>query len=105
MRVETGGLVFDDSDKRCTIVVKAAERNDQLSFLACVSVYDVATGHAKWYYGFTDRHLLDYDDHTKRQHITYIMRSGGKVYSLLEDLETMAEYLKGLKGLNLNEYQ
>ena len=32
MRVETGGLVFDDDDKRCTIMVKAAERNDQLSF-------------------------------------------------------------------------
>ena len=82
-------------------MVKAAQRNNQLSFLACISAYDVSTGFAKWYYGFTDSHLLDYDDDTKRQHIGYIMGSGGKVYSLLEDLEAMAEYLKGLK----NEHQ
>ena len=95
-------VLFSPNSGVTPIMVKAAERNDQLSFLACVSCYDVSTGHAKWYYGFTDSHLLDYDDDTKRKHITYIMQSGGKVYSLLEDLESMAEYLK---GLNLNEHQ
>lgn len=96
MRVETGGLVFDDDDKRCTIMVKAAERNDQLSFLACVSCYDVSTGHAKWYYGFTDRHLLDYDEDSKRKHITHIMQKGDKVYGLLDDLKSMSNYIEGL---------
>ena len=105
MKVETGGLIFDDSDKRCTIIVRCAQKDGVASYLACISCVDASSGGIKWYYGFTDSHLLDYDDDTKRQHITYIMRSGGKVYSLLEDLETMAEYLKGLKGLNLNEYQ
>lgn len=96
MKVETCGLVFDDSDKRCTIIVRCAQKDGVASYLACISCVDASSGGIKWYYGFTDRHLLDYDDDTKRQHITYIMQKGDKVYGLLDDLKSMSNYIEGL---------
>ena len=96
MKVETGGLVFDDSDKRCTIIVRCAQKDGSAAYLAGISCYDVSSGGIKWYYGFTDRHLLDYDEDSKRKHITHIMQKGDKVYGLLDDLKSMAEYIEGL---------
>ena len=54
MKVETGGLVFDDSDKRCTIIVRCAQKDGVASYLACISCVDASSGGIKWYYGFTD---------------------------------------------------
>lgn len=96
MKVETGGLVFDDSDKRCTVIVRCAQKDGVASYLAGISCYDISSGGVKWYYGFTDRHLLDYDNDNKRKHITHIMQKGDKVYGLLDDLKSMAEYIEGL---------
>ena len=44
MKVETGGLVFDDSDKRCTIIVRCAQKDGVASYLACISCYDISSG-------------------------------------------------------------
>ena len=96
MKVETGGLVFDDSDKRCTIIVRCAQKDGVASYLACISCVDASSGGIKWYYGFTDRHLLDYDEDSKRKHITPIMQKGDKVYGLLDDLKSMSNYIEGL---------
>lgn len=96
MRVETGGLVFDDDDKRCTVVVRCAQKDGSAAYLAGISCYDVSSGGIKWYYGFTDRHLLDYDEDSKRKHITHIMQKGDKVYGLLDDLKSMSNYIEGL---------
>lgn len=96
MKVETGGLVFDDSDKRCTIIVRCAQKDGVASYLACISCVDASSGGIKWYYGFTDRHLLDYDEDSKRKHITHILQKGDKVYRLLDELKSMAEYIEGL---------
>ena len=96
MKVETGGLVFDDKDKRCTVVVRCAQKDGSAAYLAGISCYDVSSGFIKWYYGFTDRHLLDYDEDSKRKHITHIMQKGDKVYGLLDDLKSMSNYIEGL---------
>ena len=96
MKVETGGLILDDSDKRCTIIVRCAQKDGVASYLACISCVDASSGGIKWYYGFTDRHLLDYDEDSKRKHITHILQKGDKVYGLLDDLKSMAEYIEGL---------
>ena len=96
MKVETGGLVFDDKDKRCTVVVRCAQKDGSAAYLAGISCYDVSSGGIKWYYGFTDRHLLDYDENSKRKHITHIMQKGDKVYGLLDDLKSMSNYIEGL---------
>ena len=96
MKVETGGLVSDDSDKRCTIIVRCAQKDGVASYLACISCVDASSGFIKWYYGFTDRHLLDYDEDSKRKHITHIMQKGDKVYGLLDDLKSMSNYIEGL---------
>ena len=96
MKVETGGLVFDDKDKRCTVVVRCAQKDASAAYLAGISCYDVSSGGIKWYYGFTDRHLLDYDEDSKRKHITHIMQKGDKVYGLLDDLKSMSNYIQGL---------
>ncbi len=96
MKVETGGLVFDDKDKRCTVVVRCAQKDGSAAYLAGISCYDVSSGGIKWYYGFTDRHLLDYDEDSKRKHITHIMQKGDKVYGLLDDLKSMSNYIEGL---------
>ena len=96
MKVETGGLVFDDKDKRCTVVVRCAQKDGSAAYLAGISCYDVSSGFIKWYYGFTDRHLLDYDEDSKRKHITHIMQKGDKVYGLLDDLKSMSNYIESL---------
>ena len=96
MKVETGGLVFDDKDKRCTVVVRCAQKDGSAAYLAGISCYDVSSGGIKWYYGFTDRHLLDYDEDSKRKHITHIMQKGDIVYGLLDDLKSMSNYIEGL---------
>ena len=96
MKVETGGLVFDDKDKRCTVVVRCAQKDGSAAYLAGISCYDVSSGGIKWYYGFTDRHLLDYDENSKRKHITHIMQKGDKVYGLLDDLRSMSNYIESL---------
>ena len=96
MKVETGGLVFDDKDKRCTVVVRCAQKDGSAAYLAGISCYDVSSGGIKWYYGFTDRHLLDYGEDSKRKHITHIMQKGDKVYGLLDDLKSMSNYIEGL---------
>lgn len=96
MKVETGGLVFDDKDKRCTVIVRCAQKDGSAAYLAGISCYDVSSGGIKWYYGFTDRHLLDYDEDSKRKHITHIMQKGDKVYGLLDDLKSMSNYIEGL---------
>ena len=96
MKVETGGLVFEDKDKRCTVVVRCAQKDGSAAYLAGISCYDVSSGGIKWYYGFTDRHLLDYDEDSKRKHITHIMQKGDKVYGLLDDLKSMSNYIEGL---------
>ncbi len=96
MKVETCGLVFDDKDKRCTVVVRCAQKDGSAAYLAGISCYDVSSGGIKWYYGFTDRHLLDYDEDSKRKHITHIMQKGDKVYGLLDDLKSMSNYIEGL---------
>ena len=96
MKVETCGLVFDDKDKRCTVVVRCAQKDGSAAYLAGISCYDVSSGFIKWYYGFTDRHLLDYDEDSKRKHITHIMQKGDKVYGLLDDLKSMSNYIEGL---------
>ena len=96
MKVETCGLFFDDKDKRCTVVVRCAQKDGSAAYLAGISCYDVSSGGIKWYYGFTDRHLLDYDEDSKRKHITHIMQKGDKVYGLLDDLKSMSNYIEGL---------
>ena len=41
MKVETGGLVFDDKDKRCTVVVRCAQKDGSAAYLAGLTIAQV----------------------------------------------------------------
>lgn len=96
MRVETGGLIYDDDDKRCTIYVKNTVFGGEIAYLVLLSCYDGSTGSTNWYHGVTKRHFYDLDEHSKRAVMLDIMANGGKCWDLLDGLKSTADYIEGL---------
>lgn len=96
MRVETGGLIYDDDDKRCTIYVQNTVMGGAIAYIVLLSCFDGSTGGTKWYHGVTKQHFYDLDEHTKRAVMLDIMANGGKAWNLLDRLKSTAEYIEGL---------
>lgn len=96
MKVETGGLVYDDNDKRCTINVKHTTMNKRGAYLILLSCYDGSTGSTNWYHGITQSHFYNLDEDGKQAIMLEIMQQGGKVWDLLDSLKSTENYLNDL---------
>lgn len=96
MRVEAGGLIYDDDDERCTITIVSSAKNNELVYILCVTCFDAITQRIKFYHSVTDKHLYDYDDEEKRRHIKDTIRLGGDAYQLFAELKSTTDYTETL---------
>ena len=96
MKIETGGLIYDDDDKRCTIYLQSTVFSGALAYIVMLSCYEESTGHINWSHGITKQHFYELDEHSKRAVMQDIMQNGGQCWDLLDKLTSTAEYIESL---------